>query len=194
MLAPTRAPACAGSASRRRPASAMRWPTIGPRAPASACSTNHGSVSASPFSVAASAGSPSTATNSSQRPVRPAATARQRRNGQREVRRAIPVRCGVIAPASSMRIDVTGARPRRQRRVRRARRGRSAPTPRAPRTRLASAAGRAAGSKRNGSSQRPPGRPKGAVRPRGQRSRPGRRPPAARRGWLPQAGGGEASQ
>ena len=67
MLSPMRAAAYSGNASSCRPASAMRWPSTGPSAFANTRSTNHGNVSASPFNVAANAGSPWLVTNSSQR-------------------------------------------------------------------------------------------------------------------------------
>ena len=68
-----RSPRCESSAysgmsSMRRPASATRWPMIGPSARANDFSTNHGNVCASSFSVPPSSTSPSSLTNSFHRP------------------------------------------------------------------------------------------------------------------------------
>src|SRR5947207_11420133 len=92
MLSVTRSAAYAGKARSWRPASATRWPMIGPSARANACSTNQGSVCASSFSVPPSAASPSSRTCS----FHCRGSARNDGNRRGEIDRE---RCGVT-PAS----------------------------------------------------------------------------------------------
>ena len=63
-FSPMRVAAYSGISSIRRPASATRWPMIGPSARADSFSTNQGSVCASSFSVPPSSTSPASVTNS----------------------------------------------------------------------------------------------------------------------------------